>query len=146
MKKNLESNAPSYIKQILEVTFHETAAVRPSTSYLTNHPNKTNKACRTLLKKQGLTHKWPSSVDPCTWTCQCWPTKKNLPTTALCWDTGCTLENLPEGMNHRDEWREGIREIHASSATWLYIYIYIGCYKNTSNISNCYQCGESGVR
>ena len=28
----------------------------------------------------------------------------------LCTDTGCSLEDLPEAMNDRDEWREGDRE------------------------------------
>ena len=33
-RQELHKNATSYIKQILEVTSHETAAVQPSTSYL----------------------------------------------------------------------------------------------------------------
>ena len=44
------------------------------------HPSKTN---GTLLEKQGRTHKWRSSIDPFTWSCQCWPIWKNLPKTAL---------------------------------------------------------------
>ena len=36
----------------------------------------------------------------------------------LCVDTGCSLENLPEAMDDRDEWRERVREICASSVTW----------------------------
>ena len=41
----------------LKATPHETTAVWPLTSYLENHPSKTNKTCRTLLEKQGCTHK-----------------------------------------------------------------------------------------
>ena len=33
-------------------------------------------------------------------------------------DTGCSLEDRPEAMDHRDEWWEGVKEIHASSTTW----------------------------
>ena len=43
----------------------------------------------------------------------------------LCTDTWCSLEDLPGAI---DEWWEIVREIRASSATWLYIYIYIYIY------------------
>ena len=47
----------------------------------------------------------------------------------LCADTGCSLEDLPGAIYDRDGWRERVREIHASSATWFYlitsVYIYI---------------------
>ena len=55
-------------------------------------------------------------------TCKCWTTDLNLCTTVLS-DTGCSLEDLPEELDDRDEWQE--REICDSSMTWLYIYIYI---------------------
>ena len=34
VKRELHKNIKSYIKQILEVSYHETTAVRPPTSYL----------------------------------------------------------------------------------------------------------------
>ena len=48
----------------------------------------------------------------------------------LCEDTGCCPEDLPRAMNDREEWRERVRDIHATSAIWwwwwyIYIYIYI---------------------
>ena len=46
-----KKNATSYIEQILEVTSHKTAAVRPPTSHLSNHQNKTNKIWGALLEK-----------------------------------------------------------------------------------------------
>ena len=36
----------------------------------------------------------------------------------LCEDTGCCPEDLPGAMNDRDEWRERVRDIRATSATW----------------------------
>ena len=33
----------------------------------------------------------------------------------LCTDTGCSLEDQPEAMDNRNEWRERLREILASS-------------------------------
>ena len=35
----------------------------------------------------------------------------------LCEDTGCCPEDLPRAMNDREEWRERVRDIRATSAT-----------------------------
>ena len=47
----------------------------------------------------------------------------------LCEDTGCSVEDLPEAMNDREKWREGVRDIRASGTTWwwwcIYIFIFI---------------------
>ena len=46
----------------------------------------------------------------------------------LCEDTGCCPEDLPRAMNDREEWRERVRDIRATSVRWWwwwYIYIYI---------------------
>ena len=34
----------------------------------------------------------------------------------LCEDTGCCPEDLPRTMNDREEWRERVRDIRATSA------------------------------
>ena len=36
----------------------------------------------------------------------------------LCEDTGCCPEDLPRAMNDREEWRERVSDIRATSATW----------------------------
>ena len=41
----------------------------------------------------------------------------------LCEDTGCCPEDLPGAMNDREEWRERVRDIRATSATWWWWYI-----------------------
>ena len=85
----------------------ETTAVWPLTSHLQNHPNKTNKKCGTLLKKQERTHKWRSPMDHFLCTCQCWPTNKNFPSTALSgkrWN----VEDLQGVIDDRDGWRERV--------------------------------------
>ena len=62
----------------------------------------------------------------------------------LCEDTGCCPKDLPRAMNDREEWRERVRDIRATSARWwwwwwwwcvhiflfifTYIYIYIYMY------------------
>ena len=36
----------------------------------------------------------------------------------LCEDKGCCPEDLPRAMNDREEWRERVRDIRATSAIW----------------------------
>ena len=36
----------------------------------------------------------------------------------LCEDTGCFPEDLPRAMNDREEWRERVRDIRATSTIW----------------------------
>ena len=36
----------------------------------------------------------------------------------LCEDTGCCPEDLPRAMNDREEWRERVRDIRATSKIW----------------------------
>ena len=45
----------------------------------------------------------------------------------LCEDTGCCPEDLPRAMNDREEWRERVRDIRATSAIWWWWYIYLSC-------------------
>ena len=42
----------------------------------------------------------------------------------LCEDTGCCPEDLPRAMNDREEWRERVRDIRATSATWWWWNTY----------------------
>ena len=48
----------------------------------------------------------------------------------LCEDTGCCPEDLPRAMNDREEWRERVRDIRATSAIWWWWYL-------NSNYSSC---------
>ena len=40
----------------------------------------------------------------------------------LCEDTGCCPEDLPRAMNDREEWRERVRDIRATSAIWWWLW------------------------
>ena len=42
----------------------------------------------------------------------------------LCEDTGCCPEDLPGAMNDKEEWRERVRDIRATSATWWWWWVY----------------------
>ena len=60
--------------------------------------------------------------------------------------TGHILENLPNAMDDRDEWRGRVKEICARSQTWWWwwwcIYIYIYIYIFEDNRKNIIQIGE----
>ena len=43
----------------------------------------------------------------------------------LCEDTGCCPEDLPRAMKEREEWRERVRDIRATSATWWWWWIIV---------------------
>ena len=43
----------------------------------------------------------------------------------LCEDTGCCPEDLPRAMNDREEWRERVRDIRATSAIWWWWWLTI---------------------
>ena len=41
----------------------------------------------------------------------------------LCTDTGCSLEDLPNAIDDREEWQRRVREIHAHSTTWWWCHL-----------------------
>ena len=43
----------------------------------------------------------------------------------LCEDTGCCPEDLPRAMNDREEWRERVRDIRATSVIWWWWCLFI---------------------
>ena len=56
----------------------------------------------------------------------------------LCEDTGCCPEDLPRAMNDREEWRERVRDIHATSAIWWWWwYIYQALFIHKYKYINC---------
>ena len=52
-----------------------------------------------------------------------WPARTYIQ--QLCEDTGCCPEDLPRAMNDREEWRERVRDIRATSAIWWWGYTSI---------------------
>ena len=50
----------------------------------------------------------------------------------LCEDTGCCPEDLPRAMNDREEWRERVRDIRATSAIWWWWWYIIEKQENQS--------------
>ena len=60
----------------------------------------------------------------------------------LCEDTGCCPEDLPRAMNDREEWRERVRDIRATSTIWwwwwCYIWTFYEHYMFVSHIHHAY--------
>ena len=52
----------------------------------------------------------------------------------LCEDTGCCPEDLARAMNDKEEWRERVRDIRATSATWWWWRAILGeTFERTKN-------------
>ena len=84
VRLDLQKDAARCFKQILDTTPCKTTAVWLLSSHLTNHASKMRKTCWALLVKLGGTHKPCSLMGSYTSADQCWPTSKNLHSSALC--------------------------------------------------------------
>ena len=61
-------------------------------------------------------------------------------------DTGCCPEDLPRAMNDREEWRERVRDIRATNATW-WRWTFTSVYMNVLDIfQNSLPWSESDTR
>ena len=49
-----------------------------------------------------------------------WPARTYMQ--QLCADTGCSPEDLPEAMDHREAWRERVKDIRVDGVTWWWWY------------------------
>ena len=67
----------------------------------------------------------------------------------LCEDIGCCPEDLPRAMNDREEWRERVRDIRATSAIWWWWYIYRlsswGVEHSGKGINDCHLCNVKAL-
>ena len=86
-RRQLHKNAASNLEQVLAATPHKTPTVRPPASYHENYSSLMNQTCRTLLEKQGQTHKRCTLMDPHTWPCKSRTTSMNIHSAAM-WGYG----------------------------------------------------------
>ena len=114
-RRQLHKNAASNLEQVLAATRHQLYGHLPPIT-------KTIQARQTRHAE----HCWRSRdeliSDVLLWTPTHDRTKAGRPARTyiqqLCEDTGCSPEDLPEAMNDREKWRERVRDIRATSATW----------------------------
>ena len=82
LEKKLDGNYTRMLwgnlEQVLVATPHKTPTVRLPASYHENYSSLMNQTCRTLLEKQGRTHKWCTLMDPHTWPCKSRTTSINI--------------------------------------------------------------------
>ena len=121
LEKKLDGNYTRMLRanleQVLAATPHKTPTVWPPAPI-----TKTIQVRRT----RHAGHCWRSRDelirDVLLWTPTHGRTKAGRPAWTyiqqLCEDTGCCLEDLPKVMNDREEWRERVRDIRVTSATW----------------------------
>ena len=63
----------------------------------------------------------------------------------LCEDTGCCPEDLPRAMNDREEWRERVRDIRATSAMMM-MMICMHIYTHTQSFICIYTVASIKIR
>ena len=114
-RRQLHKNATCNLEQVLAVTPHKTPTVQPPAPI-----TKTIQVRRT----RHAGHCWRSRDelirDVLLWTPTHGQAKAGRPSRTyiqqLCEDTGCCPEDLPKAMKDREEWRERVRDVRATSA------------------------------
>ena len=114
-RRQLHKNAMCNLEQVLVATPHKTPNVQPPAPI-----TKTIQVRRT----RHAGHCWRSRDElireVLLWTPTQGRAKVGRPARThiqqLCEDTGCCPEDLPRAMNDREEWREKVRDIRATSA------------------------------
>ena len=121
IKKKLDQNCIRMLQTILNKS-------------LKHHPTKQQLYGHLPPIFKTIQIRWPRHIE------HCWRSKDKLISDIFLWtsshkhanvgqptrtylqhlrtDTGCSLEDLPEVMEDRDEWQERVLEIHASRTTW----------------------------
>ena len=116
-KTEFQKQEKIYVNKVLAATPHKKPTVRPPAPI-----TKTIQVRRT----RHAGHCWRSRDelirDVLLWTPTHGHAKAGRPARTyiqqLCEDTGCCPEDLPRAMNDREEWRERVRDIRATSAIW----------------------------
>ena len=87
-------------------------------TYLPSHkPFEYDKKTREVLLEI-----WFSLFVYKTWTCQCWPSSKDLH--QLCADTRCNLGDISGVIDNRDGWQERVRKLFCR-CNWMMMMIII---------------------
>ena len=115
-RRQLHKNAESNFEQISEATPHKAPTVRPLPPI-----TKTIKVRRTRHAGYCWRSRNEFISDVLLWTHSHGRAKAGRPALTyiqqLCEDTGCSLEDLPEAINDREEWKERVSDIQAGGKT-----------------------------
>ena len=121
LEKKLDGNYTRMLRAILNKSWRQ----HPTRHQLYGHLPTITKTIQ-VRRTRHAGHCWRSNdeliSDVLLWTPTYGRAKAGRPAWTyipqLCEDTGCSPEDLPEEMNHREKWRERVRDIRASSTTW----------------------------
>ena len=120
LEKNLDGNYTRMLRAILNKSWRQ----HPTMHQLYGQLPPITKTIQVTLNRHA-DHCWRSREelisDVLQWTPTYGRAKAGRPARTyiqqLCEDTGCGLEDQPEAMNDREEWRERVRDIRACGTT-----------------------------
>ena len=125
LTKRLEKKLDGNYSRMLRAILNKTRQQHPTRHQLYSHLPpiaKTIEARRTRHARHSWRSKDELVSDVLLWTPAYGQSKARQPTRTyiqqLCDDTECNPEDLPEAMNDRETWREGVRDIRAGRTTW----------------------------
>ena len=132
LTKRLEKNLDGNYTRMLRAILNKSRKQHPTKHQLYGHLptiTKTIQARRT----RHAGHCWRSKdeliSDVLLWTPAYGRAKAGWPARTyiqqLCEDTGCSPEDLAEGMNDREKWWERVRDIRASGTTWWWLPVKV---------------------
>ena len=131
LTKRLEKKLDGNYTRMLRAILNESWRQHPTRHQLYGHLSPITKTIQ-VRRTRHAGHCWRSRDelirDVLLWTPTHGRAKAGRPARTyiqqLCEDMGCCPEDLPRGMNDRDEWRERVRDIRATSVTWWWWYQY----------------------
>ena len=130
LTKRLEKKLDGNFTRILRAILNKSWRQHPTRHQLYGHLPPITKTIQ-VRRTRHAGHCWRSrdelTSDVLLWTPTYGRSKAGRPARTyiqqLCEDTGCSPEDLPEGMNDREKWREKVKDIHACGTTWWWRYI-----------------------
>ena len=129
LEKKLDGNYTRMLREILNKSWRQ----HPTRHQLYGHLPPITKTIQ-VRRTRHAGHCWRSRDelirDVLLWTPTHGHAKAGRPARTyiqqLCEDTGCCPEDLPRAMNDREEWREKVRDIRATSTTWWWWWWILG--------------------
>ena len=126
LEKKLDGNYTRMLRAILNKSWRQ----HPTRHQLYGHLPPITKTIQ-VRRTRHAGHCWRSRDelirDVLLWTPTHGRTKAGWPARTyiqqLCEDTGCCPEDLPRAMNDREEWRERVGDIRATSAIWWWLVL-----------------------
>ena len=131
LTKRLEKNLDGKYTRMLRAILNKSRRQHPTKLQLYGHLPPITKTTQ-VRRTRHAGHCWKSRDEPINdillWTHSPGRAKAGRPARTyiqqLCEDTGCSPGDLPEAMNDREGWREGVRDIRGDGTTrWWWWWV-----------------------